>query len=273
MKLALATLFLVLTMSSLAGTASGTLTVNGKSFEMKHAYALQIEDWTDKSKNATLLIVCDKPLPAKLLTEELDTFALRDAGVNGIKFEFVSGGTNYAMMLVGAEINGSVSVSGTFDTDQFTAFSDSHVAGKTMNEKELGDTTFRYEISFDADVAPRVAKVAPTAEDEAAARNAESAKAYFAFYQALKSGDLKALRTMVDPEHAKEMDRPEFKENLAFIQSMMPTDVKVLKATEEGDNAELMLSGKDSGEDRAGTVLMVKKNGKWLVEKESWKSK
>jgi hypothetical protein len=69
------------------------------------------------------------------------------------------------------------------------------------------------------------------------------------------------------------MDRPEFKENLAFIQSMMPTDVKVLKATEEGDNAELMLSGKDSGEDRAGTVLMVKKNGKWLVEKESWKSK
>ncbi|MDZ7637171.1 MAG: hypothetical protein U5J83_02805, partial [Bryobacterales bacterium] len=139
--------------------------------------------------------------------------------------------------------------------------------------KEFSDTKFRYDIGFDTEVMPRVVKAEPTAQETEAAQSAESTRACFAFYKALKSGDLAALREMVDPERAKDMDRPDFKENLELIQSMMPTDVKVLRAAEEGDRAELTLSGRDSGEDRVGLVLMVKKDGKWQLEKESWKSK
>lgn len=270
------TLVLLMVFSSLgafAGTASGTVTVNGKSFEMKHVYAMQIEDWTDKTQSAALVLVTDKPVPQKLLVEDLDTFALRDAGVNGIKFEFYSGGSNYAMNMVGDEIAVGLSVSGTFDKEQFTELTDTHLSGKFVQDKAIGDTKFSYDLQLDTDIAPRVVKAEPTAADAEAAQKAESVKAYFAFYEVLKAGDLKAIRAMVAPERAAQMDQPDFKETLAFIQSMMPTDVKALKATEGEDSAEILLSGKDSGEDRVGTVLMLKRNGKWIVEKESWKSK
>ncbi len=272
-RFALILLTVLSSLAAFAGTASGTLTLNGKSFAMKHAYALQIEDWIDKTQNGALVLVTDKPVPQKLLVEDLDTFALREAGVNGVKFEFYSGGSNYAMSLVGAEIEVGLSLSGTFDKEQFTDLTDTHLAGKFLDDKEIGDTKLSYDLQLDTDIMPRVVKPEPTAADAEAAQKAESVKAYFKFYEVLKAGDVKAIRAMVAPERAAMMDQPDFKESLAFIQSMMPTDVKALKATEEGDTAEILLSGKDSGEDRVGTVLMVKRNGKWMVEKESWKSK
>ena len=259
-RIALVLLTVLSSFAAFAGTASGTLTLNGKSFAMKHAYALQIEDWIDKSQNGALVLVTDKPVPQKLLVEDLDTFALREAGVNGVKFEFYSGGSNYAMSLVGAEIEVGLSLSGTFDKEQFTDLTDTHLAGKFLDDKEIGDTKLSYDLQLDTDIMPRVVKPEPTAADAEAAQKAESVKAYFKFYEVLKAGDVKAIRAMVAPERAAMMDQ-------------MPTDVKALKATEEGDTAEILLSGKDSGEDRVGTVLMVKRNGKWMVEKESWKSK
>lgn len=258
-------------MMASAGTASGTLEVNGKVFHLKHAYGVSIEDWTDRSKAATLLIVSDKPVPEKILNERVSIFDLRDAGVNGLKFEFYSGGENYAMMIVGAGVEGSVSSSGTFDSSQFTKFEPTKIAGKVRDEKSFGDTNLKYELNFESDVMPRTPKENPSAEDMKAAQNTESAKAYISFNEAVREGDLDAIRAGVVPERAEQMDTPQFKEMLGFVQSMMPSDIKVLTANETGDTAELAVTGKDDDVDKEGVVTLRRLNGKWLVEGESWR--
>ena len=258
-------------MGTAAGTASGTLEVNGKVFQLKHAYGLSIEDWTDKSKTATLLIVSDNPVPDKLLNERVSIFDLRDAQVNGLKFEFYSRGENYAMMIVGAGVEGSVSSSGTFDSSQFSTFESTKVAGQIRDQKSFGNTNLNYELEFESDVVPRTPKGKPSTADMKAAQNAESAKAYISFNEAVREGDLAAIRAGVVPERAEQMDTPQFKEMLGFVQSMMPSDIKVLKASETGDTAELMVTGKDDDVDKEGVVTLRRLNGKWLVEGESWR--
>lgn len=254
-----------------AGTASGTLEVNGNTYQITHAYGLQIENSMTKGESATLLLLSDRPLPEKLLNENVSFFDLRDAGMNGLKMEFYSNGENYAMIIVGAGIQGSFSSSGTFDRSQFTAYEPVKIAGKISNEKNAGETSFKYEISFDTDILPRKPKVMPTAEEMKSAQSTGSAKAYIAFNQAVREGRLDAIRAGVIPERAEMMNKPEFEGMLSLIQSMMPADIVVVKATETGDNAELELTGKDDGKEKSGTASLVKIDGKWLVQGESWK--
>lgn len=254
-----------------AGTAAGTLEVNGKTFRITHAYGLEVEDAFQKEEKGILLLLSDRPLPEKLLNEKVDIFELRDAGMNGLKLEFYSNGENYSMMVVGAGVEGSVSVSGTFDRTQFTAYEPAKIAGKVAYEKKIGDTSLNYAVTFDTDVLPRKAKVMPTAEDMKSAQSTASAKAYIAFNQAVREGKLDAIRAGVVPERAAMMDKPEFAGMLGLIQAMMPSDIVVVKATETGDSAELELTGKDDGKEKSGTATMTKIDGKWLVQGESWK--
>lgn len=254
-----------------AGTASGTLEVNGKALKITQAYAFQVEDWTDKSKNATVLLLSDRPLPEKVLNEKASIFDLRDTGMNGMKMEFYSGGDNYAMSIVGAGVDGSFSSSGTFDATQFTIFEAAKIAGKITAEKTFGETQFKYDVTFESDVLPRQVKKKATPEEMKAAQSTESAKAYLAFNQAVREGNLAAIRAGVIPERAEMMDKPEFKQMLGMIQMMMPSDIQVVKATEDGDTAELELIGKDDDKEKEGTASLRKVNGKWLVAGESWR--
>ncbi|MDZ7638081.1 MAG: DUF4878 domain-containing protein [Bryobacterales bacterium] len=218
-----------------------------------------------------MLLLSDRPLPEKLLNEKVNIFDLRDAGMNGLKMEFYSNGENYAMMIVGAGVEGSVSASGTFDSSQFSTYEPTKIAGKIAAEKSFGETNLKYDVTFESDVLLPKVKVKPTAEDMKAAQSTASAKAYVAFNQAVRDGKLDAIRNGVVPERAEMMNNPEFKDMLGLIQSMMPADIRVVKSTETGDTAELELIGNDDGKEKEGTVTLVKMNGKWLVQGESWR--
>ena len=62
------------------GTASGTLTVNGKVTPVAYAYARQVPGFFDKSTMDTEVIVSDVPLDAKALGDPFARGALADAG-------------------------------------------------------------------------------------------------------------------------------------------------------------------------------------------------
>lgn len=257
-----------------AQSAKGTLTVNGQSYELKHAYAFQVPDWTDKSKMGVAVLVTDREVPEKILNHKMNPFDLRDAGVNGLKMEFYDDGGGYSMNLVGTQEQASVSISGTFDKERFRTLTAERIdVSLDQEEKKLGSTSLQYKAEFAADIVPYVEtpKYVPNDADIAAAKNAASTKAYLAFHEAMKKGDLTALRGMVVPERAAMMDAPNFKEMFEFVQEMMAKDVKVLKATEEGDAAELILTGTMMDkEDAMGKVSLMRINGKWLVANESW---
>lgn len=272
MRLAVVTCLVMAAATAVAaGTASGTMEVNGKVIQLTHAYALLVENWMEKDQNATLLLLSDRALPEKVLNEKSNIFDYRDSGMNGIKMEFFGSGDNYSMNIVGGGVSGSFSASGTFDASQFTVFEPARISGKIAAEKDFGETQFKYDVSFETDVRPRQVKKKATPEEMKSAQSTESAKAYLAFNQAVREGKLDAIRASVIPERAEMMDKPEFKEMLGMIQMMMPSDIQVVKATEEGDTAELELSGKEGDKEKEGTVSLRKMNGKWLIAGESWR--
>ena len=254
--------------------ASGTLTLNGTSYELKHAYAFQVPDWTDKEKLGTKVLVTDKEIPAKLLKPKFDSFALRDAGITGLSMEFYSEGSSYAMNLIGGEPGLSFSLSGSFEQDRFkTLTADRVELDTTTAERELGSTNLAYTMSFAADVVPHVEVPAyvPNQADMDAAAKAETTKAFLAFHEAMRKGDIEALKGMVVPDRAEMMNDPDFKEMFEFVQEMMAKDVKVLRAEEDGDEAELLLSGTMMDkENERGKVELQRINGKWLIGMERW---
>ena len=75
----------------------------------------------------------------------------------------------------------------------------------------------------------------------------------------------------VDPAKAAHVDTPEFPQMIKFIQEMQPKKIEVLRAVEQGEDAELTLSG-NGGAD-TGTVKLKRINGAWLIMRESWKKK
>ena len=83
-----------------------------------------------------------------------------------------------------------------------------------------------------------------------------------------------ALKKLVTPDRARQMDDPEFAKMFPMIQSMMAKDIKVTGGTMTSKDANLTAEGKDSmgGGVTKGEIHMVLEDKQWKVEKDSWKS-
>jgi hypothetical protein len=57
-----------------------------------------------------------------------------------------------------------------------------------------------------------------------------------------------------------------------MVKMMSATDIQVLKIVENGDTADLTVSGKQDGNAANGVVHMVKEGGAWKVQQEEWKN-
>jgi hypothetical protein len=57
-----------------------------------------------------------------------------------------------------------------------------------------------------------------------------------------------------------------------MVKAMTAMDIPILKLVENGDTAELTVSGKQDGNVQNGIVKMVKEGGAWKVQREEWKN-
>ncbi|MCW5966761.1 MAG: hypothetical protein KIT83_22165 [Bryobacterales bacterium] len=271
-------LALIFAFAMAAQNVKGTLTVNGKTVELTHVYGFQVPDRADdtKTKMGAVILLTDREVPAKLLKPDPNPFDLRDAGVNGMTMDFYYDGSNYALNLVGSLVEGSISISGTFDKEKFTTYEPSRVELATFSEqKKIGDTELSYTLEFATDLEPHVEKpkYVPNQKDIDEAAKSPVTKAYLEFQDAMKRGDLKALETLVVPERAEMMKDPDFKERFDMIKEFMAKDVKVLRVQIVDDQAELLLTGTMFDEpNSSGKVELELVNGKWLVGMERWGS-
>ena len=257
-----------------AGTASGTLTVQGQAMPMKYAYAVQIPDWFDKAKQGTRLIVSDAPIPDAAVQDEMELMSLsRSNKFNAIQFEFGAERSNFTMSILSTKLGGSISVSKNFDAKTIPVFTAQRIEGAMIGEpSKLGSMAYQYNVKFATAIAPRVVAAAPTAADTAAAAQSAPAQAYLAFVAAVKAGNKAKMLELASPNVRKMMDTPDFAATLSMVQAMMPSKIQVLKATETGDEAKLMVSGVEDGKTKQGTVTMMRQAGKWYMVKESWRS-
>ncbi len=251
-----------------AGTATGTLTVNGHTIAMKHAQAAATED-------GTRLVVSDAPIPASAVQDRFELMRLtRDGKVNAIQFEIGAAKTSLGTAIMSNKLEASVSISTGFDAKSIPTFTSTRMEGAlSIPPSTLGPMKYQYNIRFAADVAARVTKVAPTPQDTTSAAKAASAQAYLAFVAALRAGNKARMLELSSPRVRQMMDQPDFAEKLSFIQSMLPANIQVLKAEESGDSSTLTVTGTEEGKRKEGTVKLVRQAGKWCIERESWTSR
>lgn len=257
-----------------APNASGTLQLQGATIAIQYAQAVQVPDWFDKTKFRTRLVVSDSPIPTAALYEDMDLMSLaREGKFHGVQFEIPAEASNLNMNILSNKLEGNLSMSGTFDRSTLKVFTATRIEGAlTAPLKKMGDMQYAYDVRFATDIASYKVPAAPTAADTAAAAKAPSTQAYLAFTAAVRAGDKPKMLALATPKVRQMMDQPDFAEKLKFIQSMMPSNIRVLKAEETGDDAKLTVTATEEGKARSGTVTMQRLNGKWFLVKESWKS-
>ena len=279
MRLLLASLLIA---SSLPVLGDGTLTVNGTTVKLNHAYATTKKNPFDKKKTDVLVLLADRELPANALN---DDFTLMDAAdkthFNGVTAEIdadkqVIAGEIYSSSLKKMHSFSSV---GTQKLE-LTTMTPTRVAGKlfTPKEDEFFDDKYSYTATFDvpisavaaaaADAPPAAPKGKPLPAD-----GGEPRKAYDAYRKVLAAGDMAGLRKAVSAERSKSMDDPDFKKMFPMIQAMEPKNVKFVNGAVDGETATLNVTAKDANEHSTGTITMVREGGKWKVANEQWQSK
>ena len=258
------------------GKAEGTITVNGKTTKLSHAYARAVKGFFDKTKEDVEVILSDVPLEAKALEDPFERSRMADAGkLHAFEITIGADGKPISTRF---QDNGfkKASPSGLSSEDVFTkkVFDGKTVEGsyKSAKQSEFFGETYSFDVSFKADItrAPKV--VPPTAAETAAAQKSPQAAVYADFLRAIQKEDVSALKKLFSKEQAKNLDDPEAKKMVGMVRMMSPTEIKVLKVVETGDKADLTVTGKQDGSVASGVVHMVKEGGSWKVQQEEWKN-
>lgn len=282
LRSSLALVLLAFSLPALAadGKVDGSLTANGKTFALKHAYAQMRKSPFDKKKMVLQLTVTDQELSPAAASDDIELMQAQDkqqlsgftATIDDDK-QIISG-TVFSPAFKKMKQFSGVGMQKLALTDM----TPTHVAGSVMMAKpdDFFDEHYQYNATFDLPVGkpagpppPPVLKGTPLP-----AGGGDPGKAYMAYLKTMASGDMKAFLGGVSAERAKEASSdPDFKKLFPLIQAMQPKGVKVTGGAVDGNKATLLATGKDDDQVSNGTITMVKEGGAWKVEKEEWKSR
>ena len=257
----------------LAGTAKGTLTVNGKTFNLKNAHAVNKKNPFDKKKTDVLIVLTDKEIPDGALFDDFALMSLADQGISGVTFAVdadkrINTGTLFSPSFKKMK---QFSSTGNQKLDMKTWTRD-HVAGSiSIPADDFFDEKYQYTATFDAPIQtkaaekPMVLKGTPLP-----AGGGEPAKAYDAYRKAVAAGNMPALRKLVVSEMAKQMDTADFKEMFPLVKAMQQKKIRVTGGSVDGDDATLLVESLSEKTMKA-TVTMHREGGQWKLAREAWK--
>jgi hypothetical protein len=271
-----------------AGTARGTLTVNGKTATLKYAYAGLEPNPFDEKKDDIVIVLSDQPIPDDVLGKTELSSAAHEAHLkNYLKFEFREDkdggmGTFMGAWMVGHRVvshevlgDKSLQSSPDFDSqvapvavgkDRVEASISTKGVTESLNEK------VDYKVAFNAAVRPRPADLTVDARNgkPLPAGGGDPGRAYMALNKALKAGDLDTLKKLAPAGQVPPDDQ--LKQMLPIMKEMAAKNVKIVSGFVNGDSATLNVIGDSMGEKgKKGTVQMAQAGGVWRVVKESWK--
>ena len=196
---------------------------------------------------------------------------LKTKDVHGLQLDIGASKGNIDVFVISNTLDGSLSQSTTFDPATFAVLTDKRVEGTVKNQIELGSNKCSFDVKFATDVAPLPAE--PTPADAKAAAQMASTKSYLAFVKAIETGDKQAIIAMSPPDRRAMVDSPDFPKMLEMVQAMQAKDIHVLKATEAGNTATLIVDGTQDGKPQRGKVTLTKTDGRWIMVSESWKAR
>jgi hypothetical protein len=139
------------------GTASGTLTVNGKVTKVAYAYARSVPGFFDKNTQDTKVIVSDVPLDAAALADDFARSDLAEAGkLHAFEIIIDASGTPISTAWRDNGFKGPTP-SGLSSADPFTktVLDGKFVEGnyKSAEEAEFFGNTYAFDVTFRAAIA------------------------------------------------------------------------------------------------------------------------
>jgi hypothetical protein len=248
----------------------GVLTANGTTVELPYVYAFPEETgfFNDADPTWTVLFV-DRAIAERELDEPLWESAYIRLGITRTaEFGDQPELRVYSQdMRFSAEQPGNVS-GGSYPTLELEAIGPDGVSGRVFHAEpqEIFDDTFHYDFTFSAPMSDPDAPIG----DPLPAGGGEPGAAFIAWTEAIHSGDIDRLKTLVPPEQAAMLDGPDIAEELEFMKLMTPTDIEITGGSSDGETAVLQVAGKMDGEPVKGEVTLARLEGLWVSTNASW---
>jgi len=237
------------------GEVEGAFTMNGQTAKLAYGY-VTMDD------GDYVIYLTDVPVEYRKL-DRLWT----QPDVNYVHLEFGPDGSNFRQDLKHVARSSIISGGGT-QKIEFETFGPEVFAGRVYLQEpvEFFDSTYQYDVTFKLRL--------PSLEDLGGSLlpvgGGEPGEAYLAWNAALAKGDLDAIKKLLPPEAAAELESEEAEEDLEFMLLMMPTEVTVTGGTLFGDEAELGIEGVMDGARGHGTITMVKQGDFWVETRTKW---
>jgi hypothetical protein len=266
---------------SLAGTASGTLTINGKAIPLKYSYAMIQPNTFDPGKNDTAVLLTEEPLPEGALSGIGDLSEATRNCHDWAYFKINSSGKPIYERIDHPSIKG-----GKYSQIQMSGFTHadfvSRKAGKDRVEGSFATSkpedfmTYQYEIKVDFSTPLLRAKLPEPLLDAKMGKalpadGGEPGRAYQAYRKAAKDKDIQTFRR-VAPQ-TKDMSDSVLKDAMDFMDTVAPATPKISRGYVKGDRAVLYLEGVVEGAKCYGAVKLGTTGKAWYVVDESWSDK
>jgi hypothetical protein len=250
------------------GTASGNLTLGGKTTPLTNAYALARPDTFDKTKENVLIVLSDVPISEDSLWEDFPGLKMGAAGrLHAVEVEVRSDKSVKAGGVVDASFVDSQGYYGMENPEvQLTTFDTKTVEGKlfTAKPQELMKKKFEFTATFRA---PILHRPAPTASGAAASETAP-ARVVLAFLKAAAAGDKAAIRKLLTAEYGKPLDGPRGKDILNQWKTNHPdpATTEIGSVDIRGTSAEVVMVNKSKDGGMAAKFTLVLDGGQWRID-------
>lgn len=252
------------------GTASGEFIVNDQTTKLSYAYAVARREFPGDPEKV-YVVLSDAPIPEDVLMKGFGVGALADEGkVHAVEVEIgkdreLQGGQLYHQTFAKSGGGASLSVSGMHHFLPVT-FDANTVSGKMLMKEgdDFMGTEYYYAATFSA---PVMRKPPPTYEGAKAALSGPG-KAVTAFMSAARLGNKLALKKVVTPKMAAQLDGPEGKMILGMAKTSFPVGMTVVEVTEKGDTAEVIAMKRSKTGKETVRLQALKIDGQWKVGQE-----
>ena len=241
--------------------ATGKLTVNSKTTELRYAYARERKDIFDPKVREVRVVLSDVPIDAFDMEDDFAVGQLGKQGtVHGVEIRFDLKGELRGEALIHEASGDSSTTWLGQDTYERKQFDGKTVAGKLTTDKPftIGDLTIEVTATFSA---PMQHDSKPTAEGAAAAASGPG-KAFIEYVRAVKADDMPALKKVcTEPRYQQIAAIPQehYKE---IVAQEIPVDLKVVRVFESGDQARVETQDSTG----VGKWRLVRINGDWRMQ-------
>jgi len=262
------------------GTASGSFTLDGKTIELRYAYAMAQANPFDEKKTDTAILLTDKPLPESAFAglKDLES-AGRGEQRNSVLFVIAEGGQATREVIHHDALGGTnLQMSGMTHADvSVTSRNADRIEGTAQTKGPEDFLKHKYQIKAQFHATIRQAhRAAPPPHARAGKKlpqgGGEPGKAYLALQDAIRKKDLAAIRKL-KPADMPDMSDEDLRKGLEMMAAMTPAKITIDDGYIAGDAAVLYVSGMLEKEKQYGTVQMSKGGGAWHPAGEKWSNK